>query len=317
MSSTEPVSLLVAGRDVIADDVVVLTLRDAGANELPEWTPGAHIDILTGDSMSRQYSLCGDPADRGAWRIAVLRDPASRGGSRFVHDGLSVGSTVGVRGPRNHFPLQPAERYLFVAGGIGITPILPMIAAAESRGAPWRLLYGGRRRASMAFVDELGRYGDRVLIRPEDEYGLLDLASVLAQPRTDTLVYACGPEPLLRAVEEHCGHWPAGSLHVERFTAKTFDDEPAGADTFEVEFKRSGVTATVPPDKSIMEVAEEAGIFVLSSCMEGTCGTCETTVVEGEPVHRDSILTPQEQAAGDTMMICVSRCRSPRLVLDL
>ena len=205
---------------------------------------------------------------------------------------------------------------MFVAGGIGITPILTMIAAAEARGARWRLMYGGRRRASMAFLDELAGYGDRVTVAPQDETGLLDLDGLLGVPQPDTLVYCCGPEPLLTAVEQRCAAWPACSLHVERFSAKPLT-EPALAEAFEVRLAQSELTLAVPPDRSILDVVEDAGVGVLSSCAEGTCGTCETRVLDGIPDHRDSVLTDEEQRAGSCLMICVSRSRTPLLVLDL
>jgi ferredoxin-NADP reductase len=307
---------VVAERYVDGEGVVVLTLREAGGHPLPRWEPGAHVDLLLPGDLPRQYSLCGDPADLYTWRLGVLDEPQSRGGSRYVHQELHPGTPVRVRGPRNHFPLLPSPTYLFIAGGIGITPILTMIAEAERAGARWELVYGGRQRASMAFLDELARYGDRITVRPQDEYGLLDLDALLDTPQPDTLVYCCGPEPLLAAVEERCTGWPSGSLRVERFTAKPLT-EPVLAGSFEVELAQSGLTLTVPPDRSILDVAEEAGITVMSSCSEGTCGTCETPVLDGEPDHRDSVLTDEEQAANDCMMICVSRSRCPRLVLDL
>jgi ferredoxin-NADP reductase len=250
------------------------------------------------------------------WRVGVLREPESRGTSSHVHDRLQPGDVVRVRGPRNNFPLVDSPRYLFVAGGIGITPILPMIRAAEAAGADWRLVYGGRRRASMAFLDELGRYGDRVTVCPQDEVGLLDLAALLGTPQEGTRVYCCGPEPLLAAVEQRCASWPAGSLHVERFSARPLT-EPVRSEAFEVVLERSELTLTVPPDRSILSVVEEAGAGVLSSCAEGTCGTCETAVLEGVPDHRDSVLSAEERAANRCMMICVSRSSGPRLVLDL
>ena len=300
----------------VADGVVTLTLREVGDWPLPQWAPGAHIDLILDDAPTRQYSLCGDPADHHVWRLGVLRDPDGRGGSRYVHDRLQVGDTIRVRGPRNNFPLVESPRYLFVAGGIGITPLLPMIAAAEAAGAEWRLVYGGRRRASMAFLDELAHYGERVSVRPQDETGLLDLDTLLGTPLDATLVYCCGPEPLLAAVEERCGNWPRRSLHVERFTAKPLT-EPVRSGAFEVVLAQSEVTLDVPPDRSILDVVEEAGVGVLSSCAEGTCGTCETAVLEGRPDHRDSVLDDEERQAGDCMMICVSRSCTPRLVLDL
>ncbi|MER6738070.1 PDR/VanB family oxidoreductase [Streptomyces puniciscabiei] len=304
--------LVVAERALAAEGVLTLTLRDPLGGELPAWEPGAHVDLLLGPGLERQYSLCGDPAERTAWRIAVLREPDGRGGSAYVHEQVGEGGKVRVRGPRNHFRLEPAPRYRFVAGGIGITPILPMLAAAERAGADWSLLYGGRTRASMAFTGELARYGGRVTLAPQDETGLLDLGPVLDDPPDGTLVYCCGPGPLLDAVEERC---PAGVLRVERFQPK--DLQAGGDEEFEVVLARSGRTVTVPPAVSVLDAVRAAGAEVLYSCTEGTCGTCETDVLEGAPDHRDSVLTEEERSAGDTMMICVSRCRGARLVLDL
>jgi ferredoxin-NADP reductase len=310
--------LVVVSRDACADDVIALTLADPSGAQLPGWTPGAHIDVLLDDTAVRQYSLCGRPEDQEQWRIAVLRDAAGRGGSQRIHDTVQVGDTVAVRGPRNHFVLHSAPRYLFVAGGIGITPILPMIAAAEESGAGWQLYYGGRTRASMAFLDELELYGDRVVVWPEDERGLLPLDVALAEPGEDVLVYCCGPEGLLSAVEQRTAAWPSGALHVERFAAKPQSGEDAGpAEGFEVVCQRSGVTVTVPADKSIIDALEENGISVLSSCQEGVCGTCETRVLDGTPDHRDSLLTQEERDSNEYMMICVSRAVSERLVLDI
>ncbi|MER6565757.1 PDR/VanB family oxidoreductase [Streptomyces sp. NPDC001093] len=304
--------LTVTAREFAATGVLALTLRDPLGRELPGWEPGAHVDLLLGPGLERQYSLCGDPADRSAWRIAVLREPAGRGGSAQVHEQVGEGTKVRVRGPRNRFRLEPAPRYRFIAGGIGITPILPMLAAAERAGADWTLLYGGRTRSSMAFTGELTRYGDRVTLAPQDETGLLDLGPALDDLPAGTLVYCCGPGPLLDAVEGRC---PAGVLRVERFRPK---EQPAGGpEEFEVVLARSGRTLTVPPEVSVLDAVRGAGVEVLYSCTEGTCGTCETDVLEGAPDHRDSVLTEEERSAGDTMMICVSRCRGARLVLDL
>ncbi len=306
----------VEDKQSVSDGVVALLLRELDDHPLPAWTPGAHVDLMLGRAPTRQYSLCGDPTDHHLWRLGVLRDPGGRGSSLYVHDHLQVGDTVRVRGPRNNFPLVEADEYLFVAGGIGITPILTMIAAAEARGARWQLVYGGRTRASMAFLDELAHHGDRVTVAPQDETGLLDLDTLLGVPRPGTLVYCCGPEPLLAAVEQRCAAWPARSLHVERFSAKPLT-EPALAEAFEVHLAQSELTLTVPPDRSILDVVEDAGVGVLSSCAEGTCGTCETPVLDGTPDHRDSVLTDEEKRTGGCMMICVSRSRTPLLVLDL
>ena len=308
--------LVVTARETPGDGVVALTLADPTGAELPAWTPGAHIDVLLEGDLVRQYSLCGRPAERHSWRIGVLLDPASRGGSRRVHD-LQVGDPVAVRGPRNHFPLLGAGRHIFLAGGIGITPILPMIEAAAESGSDWELWYGGRGRASMAFLAELEAHGDRVRLWPEDEKGLLPLPDILGTPDDAALVYCCGPEGLLSAVEQRCASWPAGALRLERFAAKP-QEEPAGGEAgFEVVCQRSGVTVTVPPDKSIIDALDENGVSVLSSCLEGVCGTCETRVVEGVPDHRDSLLSEDEREANEYMMVCVSRAKSDRLVLDL
>jgi ferredoxin-NADP reductase len=307
-------------REAVFGGVVTLTLADPNGADLPEWAPGAHIDLIMTPSLVRQYSLCGETANRAEWRVGVRLDPDSRGGSRFVHDKLHEGTTVRVRGPRNHFPLLSSPRYLFVAGGIGITPVLPMVAEVEAAGADWRLLYGGRTRSSMPFVEELHRYGDRVSVCSRDGDGNFraKLGSVLSEPGENTLVYCCGPEGLLTAIEDASKSWPGASLHVERFSAKGPEPpSPEALETFEVECRRSGVTLTVPPDKSIYEVCENAGVDVLSSCLEGVCGTCQCDVLEGEPDHRDSVLDEAEKARNDVMMICVSRSRSERLVLDL
>jgi ferredoxin-NADP reductase len=308
--------LRVARRVDGAEGVVVLDLRDPDGADLPAWSAGAHIDLRLPGGLTRQYSLCGDPAERDVWRIGVLREPESRGGSAHVHEELVEGAEVEARGPRNHFPLVPADRYVFVAGGIGITPILPMISAADAAGAGWELHYGGRSRRSMAFLESLERLSGHLTVHPQDEVGLIDLDALLGTPRPGTLVYCCGPEPLLQAVEQRCADWPEGSLHLERFAPKDVG-EPVLTDAFEVELSLSGLSLTVPPEKSVLQVVEEAGVSVLSSCTEGTCGTCETTVLAGEVDHRDSLLTPAEQAANDTMFICVSRAACPKLVLEL
>jgi ferredoxin-NADP reductase len=289
------IEVTVASKDVIADGVVALTFDGAA---LPAWTPGAHVDVELRDGLVRQYSLCGSPSE---WRVAVLREPAGRGGSAYVHDSLAVGDRVRVSLPRNTFPLEPASRYLFIAGGIGITPLLPMIAAVAAQGADWRLRYGGRAWESMAFLPELAAYGDRVCAGP----GLIDLSEV----DSDVEVYCCGPEPLLSAVEARCD---PTRLHVERFAPK-----PVSGEQFEVELAQSGCVLTVPSDRSILSVLLDAGVQVLSSCQEGTCGTCETDVLAGTPEHHDTLLTDEERAANETMMICVSRSAGGRLVLDL
>ncbi|MGW1000338.1 PDR/VanB family oxidoreductase [Streptomyces sp. NPDC002520] len=295
-----------------ADGVLSVELTHPEGKPLPAWTPGAHIDVEVGGRI-RQYSLCGDPQVTGTYRIGVLNEPASRGGSRHVHTQLRPGQTVTVSEPRNHFALEDAPGYVFVAGGIGITPLLAMAREAARRGAGWRMVYGGRSRASMAFTDELAALGGEVTVVPQDEHGHIDLDAALADLPEGTLVYCCGPEPLLAAVERKC---PADRLRVERFAApvveRTGDDE-----AFEVECRTSGRTLTVGPDTSILKAVEDAGISVDSSCRDGICGSCETRVLAGTPDHRDFLLSEAEHTANATMMICVSRCASGRLVLDL
>lgn len=310
------IDVRVAARDVAARHVVRLTLKPVDGTLLPAWRPGAHIDVMLGDDMVRQYSLCGDPANADRYEIAVLDEAEGRGGSRRLCQEMQVGSTLQIGEPRSLFPLLQSPRYLFIAGGIGITPIVPMIRDAEGAGADWRLLYGGRERGSMAFRDELARYGDRVTFAPQDEVGLLDLDAWLGTVAPDTLIYACGPEALLAAVETKSAHWPEGSLRMERFAPKPVDPTLVNK-SFEVELARAGVTLQVPADKSILEVVDEAGIPTLSACGHGTCGTCATTVIDGEPDHRDSLLDESDRREGRIMLICISRSCSDRLVLDL
>lgn len=307
--------LVVSRAEQVAEGSVALTLTSPSGAQLPQWEPGAHIDLILNEALVRQYSLCGDPADRRAWRLGVLREPDGRGGSEFVHRHVKTGSRVLVRGPRNHFALEPARRYDFIAGGIGITPILAMIKVVSAMGAEWRLLYGGRSMASMAFVDELEGYGDCVRVCPQDRHGLLDLAGFLGSSPPETAVYCCGPEPLIAAVERICATLPTTSLHVERFAPRA--TATTANEAFEVECAATGITLTVSPDSTILETVRAAGIDVFSSCAEGTCGSCETDVLKGTPDHRDSVLTPEERKANESMMICVSRCLGGRLVLDL
>jgi ferredoxin-NADP reductase len=307
-----------------SDGVVSIGLVGLDDVGLPEWEPGAHVDLRLADGLVRQYSLCGSPADHRQYAVAVLHEPGGRGGSRYVHESLRPGARVGIGGPRNTFVLEPAPGYLFVAGGIGITPFLPMIDRAERDGVPWRLLYGGRTRRGMAFLDRLARYGDRVQVVPQDECGLLDLDTALAGLPglgAGALVYGCGPEPLLTALERRCAPWGEDVLRVERFAAPTTDPGSAARDAaageFLVELARTGRTLVVEPGTSVLERLAQDGIEVPSDCQEGICGSCRVGVLAGEPDHRDHVLTTRQRRAGDTMMTCVSRCRGDRLVLDL
>jgi ferredoxin-NADP reductase len=311
--------LVVQSYEVVAEDVVAVTLVHPQGETLPAWTPGVHIDLVLTPEITRQYSLCGSPADSDRFVVGILNAPNSRGGSRHVHEAVSTGSVIRIRGPRNHFPLVASPRYVFIAGGIGVTPMIPMIAEAEAAGADWTLLYGGRSEASMAFIDQLRSYGDRVTLLPGNDVALMSVAldARIGTPQPDTLVYTCGPEGLLGAVEARCASWPAGSLHLERFAAKA--TEGAVDTEFEVELARTGITITVPAGRSIFDAAQDHGVSVLGSCHEGVCGTCETVILgfDGEVDHRDSVLNDEEKSSNETMMICVSRCTSGRLTLDL
>ncbi|MET8398575.1 PDR/VanB family oxidoreductase [Streptomyces sp900116325] len=301
-----------------ADGVLGIELTHPDGTPLPAWAPGAHIDVHTG-GHTRQYSLCSDPADPTRWRIGILKEPASRGGSAHIHTQLRPGQTLRVQGPRNHFELDAegnAGSFLFIAGGIGITPILAMAREATRRAIPWRLVHGGRTRTSMAFGAELTALaelpGGSVEFVPQDEQGHIDLDTLLGDLPADTQVYCCGPEPLLAAVEERCP-----TARTERFAAPTAAPRD-GADTgFDVVCSRTGTTVQVGPDTSVLDALEGAGISVPSSCRDGICGTCETKVLEGTPDHRDFLLSDTEKATGASMMLCVSRARTPRLVLDL
>lgn len=311
---------VVSARATVASGTVELTLEGRDGAPLGSWTPGAHVDVLLPGGAVRQYSLCGELGDRARWRIAVLDVPGGRGGSRALHELATPGAPLTVSGPRNTFPLVEAERYVLLAAGIGITPIVSMAESLAAGDRPWRLVHLARDRASMPFADRLSRLGDAVTLWPAAERGRCELSAELfsTPPPPGTAVYCCGPERMLRDVEQLAATWPAGTLHLERFSAGPPGAKDGAADRpFAVELRRSGLTLEVPADCSILEAVERAGVPVLSSCREGTCGTCETDVLEGEPDHRDAVLDPAARSSGDIMMICVSRSRSPRLVLDL
>jgi ferredoxin-NADP reductase len=318
MSSELELSLEITAVSLVAADVRSLRLERSDHAPLPNWEPGAHLEFMLPNGLVRHYSLCGDIRDTGAYEVAVLLAPDSRGGSEYVHNDLQVGDVLTVRGPRNNFPFSVGRggRALFIAGGIGITPILPMIRRADEEGIEWGLVYGGRSRDSMAYLDELRRYGSRVQLVPQDEVGRLDLQALLGAPRLDTRVFCCGPTGLLDAVQELCGTWPVGTLHLERFAAGSIDED-AVSSGFTVVADRSGVTCEVAVGESISDALGRAGIVVQTSCKEGICGTCETKVIAGIPDHRDFLLGDADRESGATMLICVSRSNTPELVLDI
>ncbi|KOG64549.1 phthalate 4,5-dioxygenase [Streptomyces griseoflavus] len=293
--------------DPVTDDVVSLVLRGADGPLAP-WEPGAHVDVALPNWLTRQYSLCGDPADRETYRVAVRYDPLSRGGSEYIHRFLRPGRTLDVSLPRNHFPLVPAPRYLFLAGGIGITPVLPMLRAATAAGIPASLVYAGPSADAMPFAGELrAAYGDAVHIVATREHGRPDFDALAAGLEPGTLVYCCGPASMLAAAE---AAFPAGQLHAERFQPQPRVFAPNTA--FDAVCARSARTVPVPADESLLDALNHAGFPVPSGCREGVCGSCELRVLDGEPEHRDDIGAPEGR-----MYACVSRALGPRLVLDL
>lgn len=299
----------------LADGIAEITMSGQGGNPLPLWRPGAHIDVLLGNGLQRQYSLCGDPDDTGSYTIAVLRDPQGRGGSEYIHQNLRAGVDLEIRAPRNLFGLEPADRYVLIAGGIGITPLLAMARELERRNADWRMHYGGRTRASMAYLDEVSAFADHVEVYPQDEAGLLPLDVLLATTAPNELVYCCGPGPLIDAIQSRYRDDPVNPVRFERFAPVA--GAPTGDSAFEIELQKSGRVLPVPADKSILDVLETSGIDIPTSCRQGTCGTCEVAIVSGEADHRDAILTDDERASNESLFVCCSRALSTRLVLDL
>lgn len=298
-----------------ADGVVSLQLSSACNEPLPAWEPGAHVDLVLPTGIERQYSLCGPVDDRSVYQVGVRRERTSRGGSEYVHAFLRPGQQLRIKGPRNNFGLHRADGYLFIAAGIGITPILPMIRQAQDWGADWTLYYGGHTAASMAFLEELRQYGPRVHLYPADEVGRIPLRELTTDVRPGLQIYACGPTELISDLTAAVSHWPADTLHVERF--KPIPCAPAEDKPVDVTCAASRQTIAVSPGQSILAAVEQAGIQVSASCRAGVCGSCETAVLEGVPDHRDDILSEEDRAAGDRMYICVSRALTPRLVLDL
>lgn len=312
--------LLVTQTNQVAAEVISVELRHPDGAVLPSWEPGAHIDLHLPSGLIRQYSLCSDPLDTTRYRVAVLRADDGRGGSKEIHDSDLTGRMLEISGPRNHFTLNDAQKYLLIAGGIGVTPILAMARELTRRQKPWTLIYGGRSRATMAFVDELTVLGGEVELVPHDERGMPDLDNAIGSCEPGTAVYCCGPEAMLAAVQASCGaHLMSGALHIERFSAAS---SPAQTHTdtdsaFEVELARAGKVLTVPADRTILDVVLEVLPGTAYSCREGYCGTCEVGVLRGTPDHRDDVLDDDERARGDTIMICVSRANCDRLTLDL
>jgi tetrachlorobenzoquinone reductase len=301
--------------------VALLQFSDPAGRALPPWEPGAHLELVLPSSLVRHYSLCGDPADTSTYTVAVLRVADGRGGSIEIHDGDLLGQVLTVRGPRNHFPLVDAPCHLLLAGGIGITPLSAMVRHLAGRGADWQLVYGGRRRSAMAFHEELAVVGgERVQIVAEDEQGFPDFADLLGGVRPGTAIYCCGPEAMIRHVQQTWEPYRDGtSLHIERFapSGTALDVDTTLDRAFEIELVRHGVVLTVPADRSALDVVREVVPNHPYSCHAGECGSCEVSVLGGTIDHRDEVLSDDERASNECMMLCVSRALSARLVIDL
>ena len=306
-------SVTYAARDIHR---VELVRPEGGA--LPDVTPGSHIDLHLGNGITRSYSLVHSSAQPNAYIVGVKRDPQSRGGSRYVHEQLRVGTTLPVSAPRNHFPLlETAAHTVLIAGGIGITPIWCMAQRLEAIGASWEIWYSARSREDMAFVPQLSALGDKVHLHFDDAAGgVLDLAAIIGAAAEGTHFYCCGPGPMLDAYEATAAGAgkPAESVHLERFAAQQAAAVEGG---FVISLARTGRDLTVPPGASVLKGLLDNGIAVDSSCQEGICGCCEVNVLEGEVDHRDEVLTEKEKAAHKSMMVCCSGAKSARLVLDL
>jgi ferredoxin-NADP reductase len=314
-------TLTVVDRRIVARDADVLALNLAAADgkPLPEWFPGAHIDLRLPSGRVRHYSLCGDPDNRNLYRIAVRRIATGGGGSIEVHDRLRVGATVSTGGPRNGFPLaipgygSPIQRLRFIAGGIGITPILPMLARAEALGATWSMVYVGRTADSMPFLDEVTVYGDRVVVRTDDVDGIHTAGDLLGDCPDGTAVYACGPAPMLTTVRTVLEGRDKVALHFERFAPPPVVD----GEEFSVSIASTGMTVQVGAHETLLSALQRAAVEVPYSCQQGFCGLCRITVLDGAVDHRDTLLTDRER--GDAvMLLCSSRAKErARLTLDL
>lgn len=319
MYATDRLHLTVSEVACEARDVMTIELRAADGRDLPAFAAGAHLEVFLPNGLVRHYSLCNDSRERDRYRIGVGLARNSRGGSRFIHQHVRVGTTLAVTAPRNNFPLDPGEdRCLFIAGGIGITPILAMIRACAVRGRDWRLAYCCRNRQRAAFYEELADMGGgRCRFHFDDEQAgqLFDVRAALADLPRRAHVYCCGPVALMEAVRAATAGLPGDQVHFEWFAAPAAEAPPGKS--FQVILRSTGARFDVPPGKTILEVLEEHGAGIPAACREGLCATCRTGVLEGIPEHRDLVLSQAERDANDQMMICVSRSKTDVLVLDL
>lgn len=314
------IRLRVTDRQVVAhdQDVVALSFGPADSVPLPRWHPGSHIDVHLPSGLIRQYSLCGDPEVQDSYRIAVRRIPDGGGGSVEAHT-LAVGDVITTSGPRNAFPMtvpgfgSPTRRLRFIAGGIGITPILSMLHRAERLGIDWSMIYTGRSTDTLPFLDELTRFGSRVTIRTDDVDGLPTADDLLSDCPAGTAVYTCGPAPMLTAIRGRLVGDDDIELHFERFAAPPVIDGQA----FSAKVASTGQTVEVAADETLLAALTKAGVHAPYSCQQGFCGTCRIKALAGTVEHRDGLLTEAEHAAG-MMLTCVSRAAEhAELTLDL
>ncbi|HEY4069299.1 MAG TPA: PDR/VanB family oxidoreductase [Burkholderiaceae bacterium] len=301
-----------------AQGILSLELRPLPSVEFPSFEAGSHIDLHLPNGLSRSYSLFNSPTDRNRYVVGVLNDVKSRGGSRYVHEQLRVGQVLKLGFPRNNFRLEEdAPRTVLVAGGIGVTPILCMFNRMRALGRPVEMLYCARSRGEAAFADELMASGGQVRVRFDDETGAPpDLKDLLAGHPAETHFYCCGPTPMLNAFEAACKELRYAHCHVERF-APADEVTAVQVDSYQVTLTRSRKTIDVPSGINLLDALLQAGVECEYSCREGVCGVCETSVIDGEIDHRDSVLSAREREAGKTMMICVSGCKGRKIVLDL
>jgi tetrachlorobenzoquinone reductase len=299
-----------------ARDTHLFEFRRPDGKPLPPYEAGAHIDLHLPNGLVRNYSMILAKPDPGTYTFGIKRDPASRGGSRYIHDELRVGKTVKISPPRNNFPLkEDAAHTVFIAGGIGITPIWCMIQRLEELGRDWKLYYACRSRSDMAFLDTLeGMSSTQFHFDDEENGNVVDIAGIVRDAPKDAHLYCCGPSAMMQAFEAATANWPRAQIHVEYFTPKA---EPAAKGGFTVELARSGREFFIPEGKTILEVLLDEGVDVDYSCELGICGACEQKIISGVPEHRDAILTEEEQAENKRVMICCAGCKTERLVLDL
>jgi vanillate O-demethylase ferredoxin subunit len=318
-TQAETIQVFVRSITYEAEDVISLDLRQAGAAALPAFTAGAHIDMLLPNGIRRSYSLANDQNERHRYLVGVQKDPETRGGSRFVHETIRAGDVLTITPPRNNFVLaEDDQRFVLIAGGIGITPIVCMVRRLTELGRTWDLFYAARSRRKAAFLEDVVALDGEGHLHThfDDEHAgtLIDIEAIVRAAPADAHLYCCGPTPMLAAFESVTSRLPTEKIHVEYFTAK----EPVQvAGGFDVVLARSNRTVFVPENATILDALLAAGVDAGHSCLEGVCGTCETKILEGIPDHRDQVLSAKERASNRTMMICCSGALSSRLVLDL